>query len=566
MPRAPVPYILRLQPPAALYRALTTGAMRAQGETLQDSERRAVAEYLSGRKLNEQSDLEPPLCGADIGFDAKAPPAFPGWGLTPENTRYVSTAAAGIGRANVGQLKLQWAVGFAGATRARSEPAIAGGALIVGSADGTIYALDLASGCKRWVFQVGSEVRTGVVVSPWVAGDATAQPLAYFGDVVGNLYAVNARTGALAWRDRADLHPSTTLTAAPVLHDGLLYQAVSSLEEGAADGTHECCTFRGSLIAYDARTGERRWQTFMTEPPTQRGKDTNGRPKWGPSGVALWNSPAIDTQRGLLYIATGDNYSDPVTAMSDAVVAMDLKTGKIRWVYQATANDGWNVSCIAPDRANCPESAGPDFDFGASPILMQATNGKQYVLAGQKSGTAYAIDPDTGQLVWKHKVGRGGIMAGIYFGMAAGDDRVYVPVNDAADGQTYDFPDSPGLYALDLHTGAFVWKQPYTDAACAGRGPACGPGINAAVTATDQLVFAGAGDGWLRAHDAATGALLWSFDTAGEFKTVGGGLARGGSMGGGAGPVLSNGYLIMPSGYGFAGRMPGNVMLVFKVQ
>ena len=567
VPRAPTPFILGLMPPAAIYRALTQGVMQPQAQDLSDEDRRAVAEHLAGRKFGEPGALEPPVCkGAAASFDFGEPPATHAWGLEPANTRYIPSDQAGIGPRDLAHLRLKWAVGFEGAMRARSQPVLAGGAIYVGSEDGRVFALDRSSGCQRWAFQAAAEVRTGIVISPWKAGDRSAKPIIYFGDLSGTAYAVDAHTGELVWRERTDVHPSTTLTAASALHDGRLYVPVSSLEEAAADGTYECCTFRGSIIAYDARTGERVWQTYFADEPQPRGKSPNGFTIWAPSGVALWNTPAIDARRGVLYTATGDNYSAPTTAMSDAVVAVDLATGRIKWVYQALAGDAWNASCVLPDRGNCPEEEGPDYDFGAAAILATSANGRDYVLAGQKSGWVYALDPDEGKLVWKTKVGRGGIMAGVYFGMASQGDRVYVPISDPPDNRTYEDPAKPGLYALDLKTGQFLWKAPNDKSACADLGPECSPGIAAAITATDDLVFTGASDGWIRVYDASTGRVLWQYDTLQEVTTVGGGRAKGGSMGGGAGPVVQDGLLIMPSGYGFSGRMPGNVMLVFGVE
>jgi polyvinyl alcohol dehydrogenase (cytochrome) len=566
VPRAPDPYILRVMPPSAIYRALTTGAMRAQGQALPDEDKRAVAEYLSGRPFGAATKLEPPACAGEAAkFDYDEPPVYPAWGLDAVNARYVPTRQAGIDASNVGRLELKWALGFDGATKARSQPALAGGALYIGSDDGRVFALDRATGCERWSFQAGSEVRTGIVADSWTKGDRTSRPLLYFGDLAGSIYAVNTVDGSLAWRERADPHPSTTLTASPALHGGRLFVPVSSLEEGTADGKYPCCTFRGSVVAFDAKTGKRLWQTYLVDEPKLQTTTDEGVQHWGPSGIAIWNTPAIDAKRGVLYFTTGDNYSSPTTNLSDAVIAMDLETGKIRWAYQATANDAWNGTCSLPDKRHCPREDGPDFDFGAAAILATAKDGRQYVVAGQKSGAVYALDPDKGTLVWTNKVGRGGILAGVYFGMAAHDDRVYVPINDAPDGRTYAEPAKPGLYALDLHTGKTLWSSPASDSSCAGRAAQCAPGLAAAVTATDDVVFAGAGDGWLRAYDARSGKVLWQYDTMVDTPTVGGGTAKGGSMGGGAGPIVHDGLLIMPSGYGFAGRMPGNLLLVFGV-
>jgi len=565
--RAPANFILRNMPPAAIYRALTTGPMQPQAQALSDDDKRAVAEYLANRPMGGQSKLDPPSCSGDAAkFDANELPAFPAWGVTYSNQRIIDRQTAGLGADNVGRLRLKWALGFESATRARSQPAFAGGAIYVGSDDGRVYALDRNTGCARWIFHASSEVRTGIAVSPWTAGDAAARPVAYFGDNAGNVYAVNAVTGQLVWRDRADPHPSTVITGTPVLFKGRLYVPVSSLEEAASGAKYECCTFRGSVLSYDAATGKRLWQTFMVGKPKVVRQLPSGHRLWGPSGVAIWNAPAIDEKRGVLYFTTGDNYSPPTTGLSDAVIAMDLKTGRIKWSYQALAGDYWNTACSMADRTNCPEGNGPDFDFGAAAILAQASDGREYVLAGQKSGWVYALNPKSGKLVWKTRVGRGGIMAGVYFGMAVKGDLLYVPISDPPDGETYDIPAQPGIYALDIRTGEFVWKAPNDRSRCGNLGPACEPGIAAPATVIDDLVAAGSSDGWARFYEAKTGRIVWEFNTVQDFVTVGGGTARGGSMGGSAGQLAYRGTFVVPSGYAFSGRMGGNVLLVFGVE
>jgi polyvinyl alcohol dehydrogenase (cytochrome) len=244
---------------------------------------------------------------------------------------------------------------------------------------------------------------------------------------------------------------------------------------------------------------------------------------------------------------------------------MDLKTGKIKWAFQALEQDAWNGGCALTGVTSCPKENGPDFDFGAAVILATAKNGRQFVLAGQKSGEVYALEPDTGKLIWKNRLGRGGILAGVYFGMATAGDALFVPIHDAPDGRNYTLPARPGVYALDVFTGKYLWQAPITDEVCKDRGPLCAPGINASVTTTDDLLFTGGSDGRLRIFDPATGKILWQYDTTPSVKTIGGGEAHGGSMGGAAGQIPYHGNLIVESGYGFAGRMPGNVLLMFGV-
>jgi polyvinyl alcohol dehydrogenase (cytochrome) len=563
---APAVPTLRQMTPASIYRVLTVGSMRAQAEAVSDADKTAVAEYLAGKNVSAGNKLSPPECkGLAAEFDFDEPPVFPAWGLAVTNTRYLTNDLAGINPENLGRLTLKWALGVAGGTRMRSHPALAGGAIYVGSDDGTVYALDRQTGCARWLFQAATEVRTAIIVDPFSPGDHSATPLAYFGDLVGNFYAVNAINGRIVWRDHVDAHPSTTLSGSPVLFKDRIYVPVSSLEEGASDPRYPCCTFRGSIIAYDARTGRRIWQTYLMKEPSPQGINVAGAKMYGPSGAAIWNTPAVDEARGLLYFGTSDNYSSPANAISDAIVVLDLATGKVKWSYQATRNDAWNGGCMVAGREICPRENGPDYDFGASMILARTEEGKQLIVAGQKSGWVYALDPDTHTLTWKTKVGRGGIMGGVYFGMATHGNALFVPISDPPDGYTYAEPARPGLYALDLRTGRFIWKAPNAEGKCAGRDLTCSPGIAAAPTVTDDLVLTGGSDGWLRFYDSHDGSVRWRYDTTQSVLTVGGGYATGGSMGGATSPLPYHGTLIVESGYGFAGRMPGNVLLVFGV-
>lgn len=214
--RAPPQRYLQDMSPTAIHRALTEGVMRQQGAALTAPRRVAVAEYVTGRKLTPASAATENQCtGAAARFDFSEPPVFAGWGLDPASTHAISTPVAGLTRANVGRLKLKWAVGFADVARLRSHPTLAGGAILIGAHDGTVRAFDRATGCERWRFSADAEVRTGIVVAPWRPGDTKVRPLAWFGDVVGNVYAIDARSGAAVWKIAADTHPAATITARP---------------------------------------------------------------------------------------------------------------------------------------------------------------------------------------------------------------------------------------------------------------------------------------------------------------------------------------------------------------
>jgi polyvinyl alcohol dehydrogenase (cytochrome) len=563
--RAPSPILLSIMSPNGIVRALTDGVMRGQGQALSAEDKIHVAQFLTKRKIGEATDrLAPPACSpSDREFAYEKVPAFSGWGLTPGNTHHVPDAVAGLTKDNVSKLHLKWAVGFSGAIRIRSQPAMGGGSIFVGTQDGILYSLNLETGCARWQFPADSEIRTGIVISPWSKGDRSAKPLLYFADE-SNVYALDAVSGKEVWRRKPDNHPRTLLTAAPVLYKDTVLIGLSSVEE-LGSVKYECCTFRGGVVAYAARTGKELWRSLTVDPPIIQGKNAAGVNKWAPSGAAVWGAPAIDVDRNQLYIGTGDNYSRPSTATSDSIIAMDLKDGRIKWVFQATKDDVWNTGCLWGQRELCPEPEGPDFDFGAAPVLARADGGVDIVVGAQKSGYVYGINPDTGKLIWKTKAGRGGTSGGVEFALASANNSVFVGVVDFDDGKQSPEPLRPGLYSLDLLTGKYNWKRPDSWETCRGR-TLCIPGIYAALTVTSQLVIAGNTDGWLRIHDAATGELLWHYDMTEPVTTVGGGEANGGSMGGPTAAVPLDGKLIVPTGYGLAQYAPGNVVLVFDTK
>jgi polyvinyl alcohol dehydrogenase (cytochrome) len=417
-----------------------------------------------------------------------------------------------------------------------------------------------------------SQARSGVAV-----GDANGTPAVFFAEAGGTVYALNAGTGELIWKVRPVDHLATMATAAPVVYNGIVYQAFSSFEEVmAADPSYPCCTFRGSVVALDTATGKKIWQSFtIPEAPKPTRKAASGSQQNGPSGAGVWSTPTIDEQLGALYVATGDNYSDPPSATSDAVVAMNLKTGELLWSRQLTEKDAFNVGCSVPQRPNCPEATGPDFDFGQPPILVSLGGNRRALVIGQKSGMVHAIDPDKkGAVLWQTRAGQGSALGGSQWGSASDGEKVFVAISDIGIGAKPD-PTLPqgfrsvldpnkggGLHALDLKTGKIVWST--KPAPCAADRTDCSPAQSAAVTAIPGVVFSGSVDGHLRAYSTANGAVLWDMDTAREYATVNGKPAHGGSMDA-AGPAIVGGRLFVNSGYGQWGGMPGNVLLVFSV-
>lgn len=563
--RAPGRDMLEIMSPESVLRSLTVGVMQQEAAGLSPEEREGLAEYLTGRSIDHAAVSPAPQCGEEIaGLDLERPPFASGWGFDLGNSRSIPADVAGLGRDDLDRLELRWALAFPDASRARSAPGIAGGQVFTGSHNGDVYALDMASGCIHWTFNASAEVRTAIVVEPWEAGDAGAEPRLFFGDLLGNVYALSARSGELLWRHRPDPHPNATITGSPSLYGDRLFVPVSSLEVvPAANPDYPCCTFRGSVVAYDIASGEPAWKTYtIAEEPVRQADNPVGTPNFGPSGAPIWNSPAIDPERGLVYAATGENYSSPANETSDAIMAFDMVSGELRWVFQATEDDAWNTACDTPQDANCPEEDGPDFDFGAAVVLARTSDGQDLVIGGQKSGKVHAVDADSGELVWQTRVGRGGIQGGVHFGMALLGDTLFVPINDMPDGREYPDPERPGLHALRVDDGSPIWSAHAPEDVCRGR-EFCDPGISQAISASGDLVLAGALDGVLRIHDSASGEVLWSVDTTDAFPTLDGSESRGGSMSGGPGPVMVDGMLFVVSGYGIYNHMPGNLLLAF---
>ncbi len=243
---------------------------------------------------------------------------------------------------------------------------------------------------------------------------------------------------------------------------------------------------------------------------------------------------------------------------------MDLTTGRHNWVFQATAGDAWNTACDTATPDNCPKENGPDFDFGAAVMLVADDTGTEYVIGGQKSGYVHALNPDTGQLIWQTQVGRGGIQGGVHFGLAADDNRIYVPISDMPDGREYSMQAKPGVHALDIRSGESLWYTPATND-CVGRN-FCHSGISQAITVAADMVLAGGMDGIFQVLDSTTGRKLRHIDTKQSFSVVNGATSSGGSMGGAAAAVVQDGVLVLSSGYGIYNHMPGNLLLVLKAQ
>lgn len=560
------PHITSLNslPRSTFLSALNGGVMALQAQLLTEPQKEALADFVVGNNTRPDWDWQSMACSSDPQVSG---PSISAWGFDLSNSRYLSASEAGVNRSSLAEPELQWAFAYPGATRARSQPAIVGETLYVGSEDGRLYAMNRISGCIHWVFEAGAEIRTGITLAADLDEDADVDAL-IFGDFLGRVYAVDPAGGDLLWRVRPEIHATATITAQPQYYDGRVYVSISSREFLAgSDPSYHCCTFRGSVVALDADSGETVWQQYVIdETPAVVGERVSGTQIIAPSGAPIWNTAAIDPKRNQLYVGTGENYSRPTTGTSDAIIAMDLDTGKIQWVRQTLEQDAWNVACNAgfANPVNCPDPRGPDYDYGAPPILVSEGD-RDIIVAGQKSGWAYGISADDGSLVWSQRVGRGGGQGGIHFGMTAANGVLYVPVFDYGDSASPidQMEGRPGLHALDAFTGEPLWSTLAVDE-CNGR-RFCSPGISSPATALDGFVVAGHSDGMLRAYDARNGEIIWELQTDREFEASNGLPARGGSMGGGTGPLVIDGVLYVNSGYSSLRHMPGNVLLALDI-
>ena len=550
--RAPHQETLRQYPPERILAALTNGKMQVQGSGISPKEREQVAEWLSGRGLggsNGDAAIMKNRCAAPPRLNpAKA--LWNGWSPGMGNARYQTAKAAGLSAGDLPRLKLKWAFGIPGGVETSSQPTVYGQTVFFGSDAGNIYAVDSATGCVHWSFLAGAGVRSAPVVVPHgKTGHAVV-----FGDYKANLYAVDAMTGKLIWRTLVDDQALSRITGAASYHDGLLYVGTSSSEEiSGLQADYECCRMRGTINAISAATGKTVWKFYPIPKKAEViGARADGKKKWGPAGLGVWSAPTVDPKRGVVYVTTGDSFTVPAEPLSDSVLALTLKTGKLKWSYQATPNDSFMTGCSPQNQGpNCPEVNGPDYDFGSSVVLQTLPNGKQILVGGHKGGAVLALDPDQkGKLLWSEILGTkmASARGDIVFGGAVDHHAAY-----------YALQENKGIASVDLVTGKPRWFK-------TGEPPADRPtrvGSAAAVTLIPGVMLNGGWDGVLRAYDTADGHQLWSYDTVKAFDTVNGVEAKGGSMGA-PGATVAGGMLFVGSGYiGTSNGMPGNVMLAF---
>jgi len=589
--RAPSRSALEWRPRADILRALKVGVMAPMAAGLSPTEVEAVAGFLTPLEGSAVRNGAGPAGGTDpmcATHDALTAGGtdWPSMGVDARSSRY--QPRPGLSVADVPRLKVKWAFAMSGG----GQPTVVGDWLFMTNKSGKFYALDAHTGCVRWVVSgVGSRTTPMVVRSP-ISPSGWATFIGADGRIVR---AYDAQTGAQLWASaEVEPNPFAVLTGTPVIAGDKLILPVSSGEEVAATmPSYACCTFRGALAALDLKNGKLIWRTeVIDEPWRQIGVNANGTPLRGPAGGAIWSAPTVDMKRGLIFVGTGDSYTDAPTQGTDAVAAIDIASGKVRWRQQFTKADNFILNCLeAVKAANCPKDYGPDYDFGASPLLIDLKGGGQILVAGQKSGLVHGLDPATGQRRWSARVGAGSIVGGVEWGIATDGRRVYAPNSDLFDlidealrpqGKTIvgfkePAPAKPGLTALDPASGKVLWHTPAPKAPCQYRGDRSrdwAPGVcmraqSAAPGVMPGVVFSGTVDGWFRAYSAATGRILWGDSTtATTYDTVNGVKGQPGGGIDGMGPTIADGMVFTMSGFNGAGNTGGNglnVLLAYSV-
>ena len=494
---------------------------------------------------------------ASAAFAAQG--SWPSAGHDLGNTR---SADSSIGVGDAAKLAVKWKVPTAGNISA--TPAVENGVVYVPDDKGNLYAINAGTHAIIWQTNLSSDYGAPAGdysrATPAISGNTLV-----FGDQAGKafsqdgwVFAVDKRSGGLLWKTTVEGGYPILTQSATIVNDTVYIGAASNEELLVRFGFP--LTFRGFFMALDLSTGQVKWKTYMTPP--------------GYTGAAVWGSaPAVDTKRKTVYIATGNNYSipDSVTAcvaaaatdaeraacvpadnMFDAIVALDMNTGAVKWSTRALPVDAWNVACGIPVPGydepveGCPSDAGPDYDFAQAPMLWKA-GGRQFVGAGQKSGIFWALDPDTGAVIWKTQAAPGGLAGGLQWGSATDGERIYV-ASANTDRKPWtllngDTVNHGGWAALDAATGRVIWN----------RANPAGATASGAVTVADGVVFACSGDaaGHMYALKANDGSQLWDY-ASGDFCY--------------SGAAAVDGALYWGTGYNLGLELPGQALYAFTVK
>jgi len=550
------------------------GVMAPMTAGIPEREVRQLIAYLTSGQRQPAAGpwVEALMCAPDNRtVDVTKAVAFSGFGADLRSTRNLTARQSGLTKAGLGRLEVAWAIGFP------QTQSLGSGAVVLGdtaflTAAGKLLALDVAKGCARWVANVGSRN------VPQIA-DIAGRKALVLTQGRGELVVVDARTGETMWK--ADARPANGVggvRGGVVVYKDKIIAPISASGVGQGqNATFECCTGHGAVVALSAKDGKRLWEYHTMEDAKYTGQvSRTGVKQRGPSGAPIWTLATIDAKRNRVLVATGENTSHPATETSDAIISLDLDTGKPAWVFQAMKADVWNMACndreLQRSGPNCPnlysEPVGRDFDFGATPILVTA-GGKDIVVNGQKSGHVWALDAVTGKLLWQDRIGEGTTLGGVHWGVTTDGALAFIPIADSLfTEQEQATKNKAGVYAYRVSDGRQVWAHRAT-AECGGGRAAhlvrCATkfGYSAAPITVDGAVIAATLDAKVVVLDGKTGKVLRTVDTAGPIKTVNGVPGRGGSIDAHA-ISAGAGMVFVTSGYGSFNQTPGNVLVALR--
>jgi polyvinyl alcohol dehydrogenase (cytochrome) len=581
--RVPALAALGAMPAAQLRDAMNEGGRMAQmAAGLSNAEKTQVVAYLTSGQSTAASAgnwTDALMCSADKrAVDVNQPVISSGFSVDRNQTRSLTAAQAGLTSADMTTLKMAWAIGFPGQSSGTGA-SIVGTTMFV-TAGGRLLALDTASGCAKWSIA------------------STSRNTPAFGEIEGrkvlalaagrDVLVVDAKTGEKIWQasGQPEGNPGSIRGGVVIYKDKIIVPISASGVVAGAQAKFECCVGHGAVVALSAKDGSKLWEYHTMPNADYNGEvSSTGVKQRGPSGAPIWAMPVIDEARNRVIVATGENTSHPATDTSDAVIALDLDTGKEVWTFQAMSRDVWNEACSGTKDSsgpNCPwnvaddQGAGRDFDFGAGAAIVKGAGGNDVVLAGQKSGDVWALDAATGSRLWNIRFGDGTALGGVHWGITTDGERVFAAVNDPIFGGTRTDPlapgakttPRPGVFAVDIKTGKQVWgydAKPDCDGDRGALVTACAAkyGFSAAPLTVDGAVVAATLGGEVMILDGKTGTVLKTLDTIGPKKTINGVDAKGGSIDS-HGVSAGAGMIFINSGYGSFGQTPGNVLIAYK--
>jgi polyvinyl alcohol dehydrogenase (cytochrome) len=569
--------VLRKMSAQTLMTALTTGVMKPVGETLDRRQMRDVVAYLAAPEGPAGTAwIDAARCPTErAAVDLTAAPAQVGFGVDTDNSRRMNARQAGLTTAQAARLEVAWAFAMPRTSGLRGQGVVVGNTLFYPAGQaGHILALDTKTGCVKWATQTPSQVRNSLAYGR-LGKDG---PMGLVGgESSGNLIALDAKTGKILWRADPRHDKTVPLSGSALFAGDKIIVPISASDVALAmRPSHECCKSHGAVAAVNAADGKVVWTWRTMEPAKPLGRtNAQGMQMFGPSGAPIWSSPSVDLKAGVVYVSTGENTSPPGTATSNAIIAIDLASGRQKWVFQALANDIWNMSC--PVGADDKRKPGPncffagegsvllDHDFGGGPVIFRKAGGGAVILGGQKSGDVWALDAKTGRKIWNQKFGQGTPLGGIHWAIATDGARVFAPISD---------PNVPadrsaaGMHAVDVASGKVAWSWRAAPD-CAGERAKVSTcqtrfGLSAAPLVIDGALLAGSLDGRLWVFEARTGKVLSMIDMARPYpQTVTGLPGAGGSIDA-AGLFAGDGMVFVNAGYASFGQAAGNVLVALR--